>query len=106
MVTGKQEDFFSFNTPLKNKKFTISSNTNARFSDAVSYTSVGSSKNADQELSTTHNLGLGERFTSSYRSEVFDISLSGSVNYIWSEIVNKKIVIEKHSTTILEVIPM
>lgn len=36
--------FFSFNTPLKNKKFTISSNTNARFSDAVSYTSVGSSK--------------------------------------------------------------
>lgn len=73
--------FFSFNTPLKNKKFTISSNTNARFSDAVSYTSVGSSKNADQELSTTHNLGLGERFTSSYRSEVFDISLSGSVNY-------------------------
>ena len=62
-------------------RFTISSNTNARFSDAVSYTSVGSSKNADQELSTTHNLGLGERFTSSYRSEVFDISLSGSVNY-------------------------
>ena len=66
---------------MKNKKFTISSNTNARYSDAVSYTSVGNSKNADQELSTTHNLGLGERFTGSYRSEVFDLSLSGSVNY-------------------------
>ena len=73
--------YFSFNTPLKNKKFTISSNTNARYSDAVSYTSVGNNRNLDQELSTTHNLGLGERFTSSYRSELFDLSLSGSINY-------------------------
>lgn len=73
--------FFSFNTPLKNKKFTLSSNTNARYSDGVSYTSVGNEKNKEQELSTTHNLGLGERFTGSYRSEAFDVSLSGSVNY-------------------------
>lgn len=73
--------YFSFNTPLKNKKFTISSNTNASYSDAVNYTSVGSARNADQELSTTHNLGLREKFTSSYRSELFDISLSGSINY-------------------------
>ncbi len=73
--------YFSFNTPLKNKKFTISSNTNARYSDAVSYTSVGNNRNLDQELSTTHNLSLGERFTSSYRSELFDLSLSGSINY-------------------------
>lgn len=73
--------FFSFNTPLRNKKFTLSSNTNARYSDGVSYTSVGNEKNKEQELSTTHNLGLGERFTGSYRSEVFDVSLSGSVNY-------------------------
>lgn len=73
--------YFSFNTPLKNKKFTLSSNTNARYSDAVSYTSVGNAKKSDQELSTTHNLGLGERFTGSYRSEAFDVSLSASANY-------------------------
>lgn len=73
--------YFSFNTPLKNKKYTLSSNTTVRYSDAVSYTSVGDTRNADQELSTTHNLYLREGFTGSYRSEVFDLSLSGSVNY-------------------------
>lgn len=74
--------YFSFNTPLKNKKFIISANTNARFSDAVSYTVVGKNKNADQDgLSTTHNFGAGQRLNGSYRSDLFDISLNGSVNY-------------------------
>lgn len=73
--------YFSFNTPLKNKKFIISANTNARFSDAVSYTVVGKSRNADQELSTTHNFGAGQRLNGSYRSDLFDVSLNGSVNY-------------------------
>lgn len=73
--------YFSFNMPLKNKKFTISSNTNSRFSDAVSYTSVGKDKIAPQELSTTHNFAVGERFTSSYRSDLFDLSLSGAIDY-------------------------
>lgn len=91
---------------MKNKKFTISSNTNARYSDAVSYTSVGNSKNADQELSTTHNLGLGERFTGSYRSEVFDLSLSGSVNYNLVRNSKQEIVIVRLLIIILEVILM
>lgn len=73
--------YFSFNTPLKNKKFTISSNSNAIFSDAVSYTSIGGKKNTDQELSTTHNFAIGEKLTGSYRSTVFDVSISGSANY-------------------------
>ena len=71
--------FFSFNTPLKNKKFTISSNTNARFSDAVSYTSVGSSKNADQELSTTHDLVRNSKQENSNR-ETFDYYIGGNTN--------------------------
>lgn len=71
--------FFSFNTPFKNKKYTLSANTNARYSDGVSYTSV--SKDAEQELSTTHNLGLGERVTANYRTDAFDVSLNGSVDY-------------------------
>lgn len=71
--------FFSFNTPFKNKKYTLSANTNARYSDGVSYTSV--SKDAEQELSTTHNLALGERVTANYRTDAFDVSLNGSVDY-------------------------
>lgn len=71
--------FFSFNTPLKNKKYTLSSNTSARYSDGVSYTSV--SKDAEQELSTTHNLALGQRLTANYRTDLFDVSLNSSVDY-------------------------
>lgn len=75
--------YFSFNTPLKNKKFTISSNANAQFSDQVSYTSVDKKGDAPKEgeLSTTHSLLLGERLTGSYRADKFDISLNASVNY-------------------------
>lgn len=72
--------YFSFNTPFKNKKFTMSSNANVRYSDAVSYTTVGNDK-SNQELSTTHNFAVGERLTGNYRCDVFDVSLNGSVNY-------------------------
>ncbi|NDW13619.1 hypothetical protein D0T50_12060 [Bacteroides sp. 214] len=74
--------FFSFNTPLKNKKFTISSNTGANISDVVGYTSVDrSSESSESEKNTTHNLALSERLTANYRTDKFDISLKGSVNY-------------------------
>ena len=72
--------YFSFNTPFKNKKFTMSSNANVRYSDAVSYTTVGKDK-SNQELSTTHNFAVGERLTGNYRCDAFDVSLNGSVNY-------------------------
>ncbi len=71
--------FFSFNTPFKNKKYTLSSNLNANFSDAVSYTSVNQGE--EQQLSTTHSLRLGEKLTGNYRTDAFDVSLNGSVNY-------------------------
>lgn len=71
--------YFSFNTPLKNRKFTISSNTNAQYRDAVSYNSIG--KNTDSQLNTTHSLLLGENLRGSYRADNFDISLNGSINY-------------------------
>lgn len=78
----------SFNTPLKNKKFTLSSYSNINLSDAVSYTTSNRSKEEEKEeqnqesiLSTTHNLRLGEKLSGNYRSDKFDISLSASVNY-------------------------
>lgn len=77
----RTQGFFNFNTPLKNQKFTILSTSVAGYSDAVSYTSVGDVKKSDQELSTTHSLNLRERLVGSYRSEVFDVSINGSVNY-------------------------
>lgn len=73
--------YFSFNTPLKNKKFTISSNTSASYSDAVSYTSVGIQKGQASELSTTHNFVASERLTGNYRTDAFDVSLNASMDY-------------------------
>lgn len=73
--------FFSFNTPFKNKKFTLSANTSARYSDAVSYTSVGKQQTMESELSTTHNFVASERLTGNYRTETFDVSLNGSMDY-------------------------
>lgn len=58
----------------------MSSNANVRYSDAVSYTTVGKDK-SNQELSTTHNFAVGERLTGNYRCDAFDVSLNGSVNY-------------------------
>lgn len=74
--------YFSFNTPFKNKKFTLSANSTVRFNDAVSYTTVGDISE-EQELSTTHNLVLGQNVMANYRCSVFDVSLNGSVNYNW-----------------------
>lgn len=69
---------FSYNTPFKNRKFTISSNSNVQYSDDVSYNSVGKT---DSQKNTTHNLVLGENLRGSFRADKFDLSLNGSVNY-------------------------
>jgi hypothetical protein len=70
--------FFSFNTPFKNKKYTLFANTFAAYSDAVSYTSVGKE---DAQLSTTHDLRFGERVSGNYRRDLFDLTLNASINY-------------------------
>lgn len=72
---------FNFNTPFKNKKFTFSTSTTARMSDAVSYTMVGRERMGEQVLSTTHNWMLNEKLTGGYRCDAFDVSLNASVNY-------------------------
>jgi hypothetical protein len=71
--------FFSLNTPLKNKKFTISSNSGANFSNAVSYTTVDA--NTDAVLSNTRNMILNQRLSGSFRSDVFDFTLNGGIIY-------------------------
>ncbi|MDR3119143.1 MAG: outer membrane beta-barrel protein [Mediterranea sp.] len=75
--------YFSFNTPLKNKKYTISANTNAQLRDQVSYSSVSRAASTTQksQLSTTHNLILTQNITASYRADKFDLSLHATANY-------------------------
>ena len=73
--------FFSFNTPFKNRKFTINTYTNAFYQNLVGFSSINK-ENA--EKSTTRNLNLLERLTGNFRSDVFECGLSGSVKYGFS----------------------
>lgn len=81
--------FMSFNTPLKNKKYTISSNTSANFSNAVGYTSVSrTSDETESLLNTTHSLILGEQLRGNYRADKFDIQLNAGITY--NQVKNNK----------------
>jgi hypothetical protein len=71
--------YFSFNTPLKDKRFTISSNSGGNFSNAVSYTTVGNQ--TDAVLSNTHNLTANERLSTAFRTDLFDVTLNGGISY-------------------------
>lgn len=73
--------YFSFNTPFKNRKFTMNTYTNASYNNMVGYSSVGK---MDAEKSTTRNLNLYERLTGNFRSDVFEFGLTGSIRYGFS----------------------
>ena len=75
----------SFDTPLKNKKFTISAGASANYRNQVGYLSVGKK---DSELSTTRNFSTSERVRASYRNDKFDIALNGHFRY--SKVNNDK----------------
>ncbi|SHF47073.1 Carboxypeptidase regulatory-like domain-containing protein [Bacteroides luti] len=73
--------FLNYNTPLKNKKFTISTFSNASFSDAVSYTSISANSAAEAQKSTTHNMNLSQRLSGNFRCDLLDFTLNGSIRY-------------------------
>ncbi|MEG2573603.1 MAG: outer membrane beta-barrel protein, partial [Bacteroides sp.] len=60
--------FFSFNTPFKNKKFTINTYTSASFRNMVGFTNAGT----ETVKSVTHNTHIFERLRSAYRSDIFE----------------------------------
>ena len=69
-----------FNSAIPaNKKFTYSTHTDASFSNSVSYISMNRQANSVKSKSKT--LGLSERLNFNYRSDNFDVSLSGYVRY-------------------------
>ena len=69
-----------FNSAIPaNKKFTYSTHTDANFNNSVSYISMN--RQAGSVKSTSKTLGLSERLNFNYRTDNFDISLSGYVRY-------------------------
>lgn len=63
----------SYNTPLKNKKFSINNNSYVSY-----YKNIGFS-NGDK--SVTNNVVLGENITGKFKSNKFETSLSASISY-------------------------
>lgn len=62
-----------YNTPFKNKKFTISSMTMASFSNAKSF--INNDKNTSRDLSLSENINLN------FRSDFIDLGLNGRITY-------------------------
>lgn len=75
---------FSFNSAIPaNKKFTYSTFTNASYSNNVSYISMQGQRGSVKNNSKT--IGVNERLSANYRTDNFDVSLSGSLSYSHSK---------------------
>lgn len=77
---------FSFSTPFKNRKYTLQSNTSSTFRNTVGYITVKGEEEA--ALNTTHNFNIGENLRGNYRTDDFDVSLTGSIRY--NQVKNNK----------------
>ncbi len=69
---------FVFNTPLKNKKFTLSTFSDGSYNNMVSYTSL---TNADAVKNTTRSLNLSERLNGTFRNDWFEFGLNAGIQY-------------------------
>ena len=72
---------FNYNTALKNKKFTINTFTSTGFNNRVSL--LYNRETKDNDRNKTTNMSLGERVNGSYRNNWFELSLNGSIRYVW-----------------------
>lgn len=78
---------FGYNTALRNKKFTVSTNTNARYDNSVQYLAQNQQKS---RKSTTRTVGIGENLCGTYRNDWesgwgLEVSLNGTLNYQHAE---------------------
>ncbi len=62
-----------FNTPLKNKKFTVGNFINLSFTERKSFVNM--------QENTMSNFGLGDRAMANYRSSLFDFGVNANVRY-------------------------
>jgi hypothetical protein len=74
---------FGMNTALKNRKFTINTNTFAMYTNNVGYLTKGDMKDAVKN--TTTNLMIGERLGGAFRNDWLWIELNGSINYTFEK---------------------
>lgn len=74
---------FGTNTALKNKKYTINTFTSAGYNNLVSYIS-DKQMTTNNDKNKTRQLRLGERLRGTYRSDWWEVSLNGSLNYTHS----------------------
>ena len=70
---------FGLNTALKNKKFTISTFSNASYVNNVAY--LTDSQTRVENKNTTTNLTLNERLNGTYRNDWFEFGLNGTLSY-------------------------
>ena len=71
---------FGGNFALKNKKYTISTFSSGGFNNMVSYISSRGEAN-DADKNTMKQLTLGERLRGTYRNDMWEFSVNGSINY-------------------------
>lgn len=62
-----------FNTPLKNKKFSINSTTMLSYNNNNGY--------INEQKNTSRNMNLSERAGIDYRSDLFDVGINGNFRY-------------------------
>ena len=74
---------FIFNTAFRNKKFTMSTMTNARYANNVDFLFNDQTKVDDKN--TTTDLSVMERLQFNYRNDWFDFGIHGTINYQWEK---------------------
>lgn len=72
---------FGINTALKNKKFTIGSFSNLRYTNNVGYLTSGSGADAIEQKNTTTDFTASERLNGAYRNDWFEFGLNGTFSY-------------------------
>lgn len=70
-----------FSTPFRNTSFLFSTTTNAGYAENVSLESSYKETDLESQKSETKTTNVGEKLAFSYRNDIFDIALSGKVDY-------------------------
>ena len=71
--------WFMFNTSLgPDNIFFVGTDANVSYSHDVGYISTG---NSDSQKNTMKTLGLGDRLRAAYRTDFYELTLNGSINY-------------------------
>lgn len=71
--------YYSFSSPLRNKKYTMGTDGNISYSHRVGYSSL-MNDNAESAISISNNVMAGGKVYATYRNDVFDCNLAVNFN--------------------------